>query len=73
MIKFREINRKVCEIRFNSMSRYQVSIHESDDDFHPYLLVMKGAPERILQQCSSIFIDGAITEMNDCEFVYLYR
>ncbi|CAF4471646.1 unnamed protein product, partial [Rotaria sp. Silwood2] len=58
VIKFREINRKVCEIPFNSTNKYQVSIHEvhtenkSEVDSHPYLLVMKGAPEQILERCS---------------------
>ncbi|CAF4499750.1 unnamed protein product [Rotaria sp. Silwood2] len=71
VIKFREINQKVCEIPFNSTNKYQVSIHEvhidnkSEVDSHPYLLVMKGAPERILERCSSIFIDGTDVEIND--------
>ena len=75
MIKFREANRKVCEIPFNSTNKYQVSIHEVDtdnqskDDSRPYLLVMKGAPERILERCSRIYIDGTDIEMNDCKFV----
>ena len=51
--------KKVCEIPFNSTNKYQVSIHESDDGKDPrHLLVMKGAPERILDRCSSIFIGG---------------
>ncbi|CAH2045696.1 unnamed protein product, partial [Iphiclides podalirius] len=52
-------NKKVCEIPFNSTNKYQVSIHESDDPSDPrHLLVMKGAPERILERCSTIFIGG---------------
>ena len=36
-----------------------MSIHETEDetDKH-YLLVMKGAPERILDRCSTILING---------------
>ncbi|CAF2727607.1 unnamed protein product [Rotaria sp. Silwood2] len=70
-IEFREINRKVCEIPFSSMNKYQLSIHElytdneSENDSWPYLLVMKGAPERIFERCSSIFINGTDVEMND--------
>ena len=73
MIKFREFNRKVCEIPFNSANKYQVSIHEIPSPNDPekqrihYLLVMKGAPERILEKCSTIFIDGQEIQMNDCK------
>merc|ERR1719285_1537054 len=63
---WRARNKKVCEIPFNSTNKFQVSIHETEDpDEKRYLLVMKGAPERILQRCSTIVIDGkerALTE-----------
>jgi len=36
----RERNRKVCEVPFNSTNKYQVSIHEQEDDTR-FLLVMK--------------------------------
>jgi magnesium-transporting ATPase (P-type) len=28
---------------------------------------MKGAPERILERCSTIFIDGQDIQINDCK------
>ncbi|CAF1374203.1 unnamed protein product, partial [Adineta steineri] len=65
VIKFREINQKVFEIPFNSTNKYQVSIHETQDGDERFLLVMKGAPERILDRCSSIYIDGTDIELND--------
>lgn len=37
----------------------QLSIHETDDpNDKRFLLVMKGAPERILERCSTIMING---------------
>jgi len=55
----RKRNKKVMEIPFNSTNKYQVSIHETEDETDPrYLLVMKGAPERILDRCSTILING---------------
>jgi len=43
-----------------------VSIHELPDEPHqPYLLVMKGAPERIVDRCSTILIDGVEHELNE--------
>ncbi|XP_066463270.1 potassium-transporting ATPase alpha chain 2-like [Eleutherodactylus coqui] len=55
----RQKNEKVFEIPFNSSNKYQVSIHKLEDSpEHSYLLVMKGAPERILDRCSTIMIEG---------------
>merc|ERR1712061_32739 len=59
VMEYRARNKKICEIPFNSTNKFQVSIHEQEDKSDTrYLLVMKGAPERILQRCSSIIIDG---------------
>merc|ERR1719412_1620348 len=59
VMDYRSKNKKVCEIPFNSSNKFQVSIHETDDKRDDrYLLVMKGAPERILQRCSTIMVDG---------------
>jgi len=63
--KYRENNAKVVEIPFNSANKYQVSVHKTDDGDERYLLVMKGAPERILERCSSIYMDGSDLELND--------
>merc|ERR1719250_83522 len=51
VMEYRKNNKKVCEIPFNSTNKFQVSIHECDDkSVDGYLLVMKGAPERILER-----------------------
>merc|ERR1711936_677566 len=66
VMNYRTKNKKVCEIPFNSTNKYQVSIHETEDkDDKRYLLVMKGAPERILQRCSTIVIDGEEKTLDD--------
>ena len=62
----REKNKKIAEIPFNSTNKYQVSIHEQANDEDPrYLLVMKGAPERILERCSTILIGGKEEVLDD--------
>ena len=49
---------------FNIQS--QVSIHEcGDEDVPGFLLVMKGAPERILDRCSTILVDGKEQDLTD--------
>lgn len=59
VLEWRKRNKKICEIPFNSTNKYQVSIHETEEKSDPrYLLVMKGAPERILERSSTIFINN---------------
>ncbi|XP_029375823.1 LOW QUALITY PROTEIN: sodium/potassium-transporting ATPase subunit alpha-1-like [Echeneis naucrates] len=55
----REKYPKVAEIPFNSTNKYQLSIHKNSTPGETkHLLVMKGAPERILDRCSTIMIQG---------------
>nr|CAD7428904.1 unnamed protein product [Timema monikensis] len=55
----RKMNKKVYEIPFNSSNKYHVSIHESGKlNENGHVLMMKGAPERILEVCSTIFVNG---------------
>lgn len=74
---------KVCEIPFNSTSKYHLTIHENKPylnsckkfdntqtngfgkDQWNYLLCMKGAPERILERCSTMLIDGQSVPIDD--------
>merc|ERR1712226_927670 len=51
---------KVHEIPFNSTNKFQLSIHKVDGK---HLLVMKGAPERILDRCDTIRINGEVEKM----------
>lgn len=62
VMAYRTRNPKLTEIPFNSTNKYQVSIHETGDS---NLLVMKGAPERIIERCSTILIDGKEEQMTD--------
>merc|ERR1711970_1604030 len=66
VMEYRARNKKVCEIPFNSTNKFQVSVHETEDPNESrYLLVMKGAPERILERCSTIVVDGREMPLND--------
>uniref|UniRef100_A0AAX7UUQ6 Sodium/potassium-transporting ATPase subunit alpha n=1 Tax=Astatotilapia calliptera TaxID=8154 RepID=A0AAX7UUQ6_ASTCA len=62
----RDKNKKVAEIPFNSTNKYQLSVHETEDpNDNRYLLVMKGAPERILDRCSTIMLQGKEQPMDE--------
>ncbi|XP_075047707.1 potassium-transporting ATPase alpha chain 2-like [Mixophyes fleayi] len=66
VMESRKRNEKVLEIPFNSSNKYQVSIHIPEDPAQKgYLLVMKGAPERILERCSTIMIKGQEFPLDD--------
>ncbi|XP_016070203.1 PREDICTED: sodium/potassium-transporting ATPase subunit alpha-4 [Miniopterus natalensis] len=56
--EMREKSPKVAEIPFNSTNKYQMSIHLREDSSQAHVLLMKGAPERILEFCSSYFLNG---------------
>merc|ERR1712048_1253918 len=59
VMDYRKKNNKVCEIPFSSNNKFQVSIHETEDkNDNRHLLVMKGAPERIVDRCSTIIVEG---------------
>ncbi|MBV96686.1 Potassium-transporting ATPase alpha chain 2, partial [Eschrichtius robustus] len=59
VMEIRKRNRKVAEIPFNSTNKFQLSIHETDDPSDKrFLVVMKGAPERVLEKCSTIMVNG---------------
>ena len=49
-------------LQFELAISIQVSVHEMPDK-EQHLLVMKGAPERILDRCSSILLNGEVIDM----------
>uniref|UniRef100_A0A671TB25 Sodium/potassium-transporting ATPase subunit alpha n=1 Tax=Sinocyclocheilus anshuiensis TaxID=1608454 RepID=A0A671TB25_9TELE len=64
--EMREKYPKIAEIPFNSTNKYQLSIHKNPNSTESkHLLVMKGAPERILDRCSSILIQGKEQLLDD--------
>uniref|UniRef100_A0A914P1Z9 Na(+)/K(+)-exchanging ATPase n=1 Tax=Panagrolaimus davidi TaxID=227884 RepID=A0A914P1Z9_9BILA len=65
VMDYREKNSKVAEIPFNSTNKYQLSIHETDDGHDCHLLVMKGAPEKILECCSTILLNGKEVKLDN--------
>lgn len=53
-------------IPFNSKNKYQVHVHE-DTETDKKIVLMKGAPERILSRCTHVMLDGEVVEMTDDE------
>lgn len=58
--KARTLSPKIHEIPFSSKNKYQVSIHQHNGK---NFLAMKGAPERIIDRCSYIHLNGETIPM----------
>jgi len=57
---------KVLEIPFNSENKWQLSIHKkASDPGAPFLLLLKGAPERVISRCSHIYINEEIRPLDE--------
>lgn len=54
----------VASIPFNSANKWQLSIHNTGDDEHPYIILIKGAPERIIKMCSHVYAHGELHPIN---------
>jgi sodium/potassium-transporting ATPase subunit alpha len=62
VLSARDESPKVTEIPFSSKNKYQLSVHVQEG---AHTLVMKGAPERILSRCSTIWTDQGEVPMTD--------
>ena len=82
VVAYRKRWPKVAEIPFNSTNKFHLSIHKIDENdpkrnngFN-YLLLMKGAPERILDRSDSILHNGNEEHMTEdwkSRFVQAYE
>lgn len=73
ILRYMEINRsamhlrsenpKVAEIPFSSAYKYQVTIHQLHGKKENYL-IMKGAPEIVLEYCSKVVTDDGLQDMS---------
>jgi len=62
--EYRSSNPKLFEIPFNSTNKWQLSIHKMDSG-DGLVLVLKGAPERVFDRCSTVLCDGRQEPIDD--------
>jgi sodium/potassium-transporting ATPase subunit alpha len=62
-----EVSNVDCEIPFNSFKKYNLMIRDIsyDKSKDSFLLIMKGAPERIWGRCDKILVQGEVREITD--------
>lgn len=58
-LQTRATNLKIFEIPFNSTHKWQLSLHQAEGG-KGLLLVLKGAPERVIAKCSKILLNGEV-------------
>ncbi|VDM91543.1 unnamed protein product [Onchocerca ochengi] len=61
---YRKLYPKICEIPFNSTNKFQVSIHKKESSEGHFILVMKGAPEKIIARCVTQIQDSGERKLN---------
>ena len=73
---FYDMYPKVLEVPFNSDNKWTLSIHKKEHSNGKLMLYLKGAPERVLKLCSTIF-DGytaiELTEAHKAQFMETYE
>lgn len=62
-----EVSNVDCEIPFNSFKKYNLMIRDlsADKSKNSFLLIMKGAPERIWGRCSKILVNNEPRDITD--------
>ncbi|KAJ6217386.1 hypothetical protein RDWZM_008543 [Blomia tropicalis] len=68
----REMIPLISEIPFNSSNKFHLTIHQFNQKESHYLICMKGAPERILERCSTYRLDDGEHPIEDT-FTKLYE
>jgi len=68
---YREKHKKIYGIPFNSGNKWQLSIHDFDDE--NYLLVLKGASEKVLKYCTKIIDHDGEREFKDEDKVQISK
>ncbi|GJQ68890.1 hypothetical protein Trydic_g6085 [Trypoxylus dichotomus] len=56
--EYKNLREKLIELPFNSTTKYQVSVHREHEGC---IVVMKGAPEKVLERCDTIFLNNETT------------
>jgi sodium/potassium-transporting ATPase subunit alpha len=66
--EYRAASKRIFSIPFNSTNKWMMAIHneEGDDaETQPMVLMIKGAPEKVLNMCSSVLLKGKIVAIDD--------
>jgi sodium/potassium-transporting ATPase subunit alpha len=60
--EYRASCQRVFSIPFNSSNKWMLAVHEQEDPSAPLILMVKGAPERVMNMCSFVLTDNGRTK-----------
>ena len=66
--EYRAASKRVVSIPFNSTNKWMLAIHEQegpDNDSKPLVLMVKGAPERVMNMCAFAYMNGSLLPMDE--------
>lgn len=56
--QIRNANPIVCEIPYNSIDKFQLTIHEKGENGIIYFMIIMGEPEKLLAKCKTAYLNG---------------
>ena len=62
---YRQACKRVYAVPFNSTKKWMLAIHEQEDGKKGLILMVKGAPERIINMCSHQYLNGKVVEIDE--------
>lgn len=65
VLSMRERNSQVTTIPFNSANKFMVTVNELEEEPGRLRLCMKGAPERVMDRCTSILTKEGVVPFDD--------
>lgn len=68
IVEYRAACKRCVSIPFNSSNKWMLAIHEQegpDADTKPLILMVKGAPERVMNMCTTVYTKGANEPMTE--------
>ncbi|PXF41383.1 Sodium/potassium-transporting ATPase subunit alpha-3 [Gracilariopsis chorda] len=63
--EMRNRNKQVCTIPFNSANKFMITINKVADQGERLRILMKGAPERVMDRCTTILTKDGILPFDD--------
>lgn len=62
---YRKSCKRICSIPFNSSNKWMLAIHAKEGSENSLILMVKGAPERVMNMCSTVLTKGTLEVMTD--------
>jgi sodium/potassium-transporting ATPase subunit alpha len=66
--EYRHSCKRVFSVPFNSSNKWMMAIHNQEgdeDEVKPMILMVKGAPEKVMYMCSGVLVNGQVLPMTE--------